>query len=385
MVPGTDAGPRSGLTGGSSFFATPGEPRRISPACAHAVYQPGMTPGEADLPTGGVPSRLLVCTCRACTHLLPLPGPATFATLGGMRSLDEATQHLLREFFREVLEQARHNEASWLEQLRGEIAAWIAYRVAYGQRFEIDHENDPPGDCSGELRRLPEGFDPENYETLGDFLGEPTGERTPTFERGCGWHFETYANKLDELVRNFVADRLLEVGNDTARERSLTPLSWLCELNGEEPPRPEDSAPLEAHDLWELDQAIPQEPLCEYVSLEVGVRWREAAEEWPLQELLSQGALAAFQQRRVEETVAAEQRRAAAERAARSRAVFELFRRDFEDHLGPFPEGHVFTKKDPFWPKLQRLLLERWTAEERSLLSAHLSCSNSIEAFLAGR
>lgn len=91
------------------------------------------------------------------------------------------------DFLFTIVQQAREQENAWLPGIRAEIAARVAYEVAHGKKFEIHHDHDSPWDQSGDLREVAGGFSAQDHETLGDFLSEPSGEKRPSYERGCGW------------------------------------------------------------------------------------------------------------------------------------------------------------------------------------------------------
>lgn len=57
--------------------------------------------------------------------------------------------------------------------LRQDVAKWFAYTIDFGEKYEIDHRNDPPWDCSGTVFRLDVGYKLTDYVTLNDFLDEP--------------------------------------------------------------------------------------------------------------------------------------------------------------------------------------------------------------------
>lgn len=68
-------------------------------------------------------------------------------------------------------------------------------------------ESDCPWDSSGEIEKIYHSLNPGDYECVSDFLEELTGERIPTFESGCGWHFQTYSDLLDSAIEDFALKR----------------------------------------------------------------------------------------------------------------------------------------------------------------------------------
>lgn len=67
-----------------------------------------------------------------------------------------------------------------------------------------------PWDHSGELE-YDGSVDPSKI-TLYDFLLECyTGDKEPTFESGCGWHWLTYADMLSECTRDYSTQYLFSV------------------------------------------------------------------------------------------------------------------------------------------------------------------------------
>ncbi len=94
-------------------------------------------------------------------------------------------------------------------QWRDEVVTWAGTRfvrwVLSGSHIEIDYENDPPWDHSGNARH--QNADPLLLRTLYDTLAawledEYTGQWTATFESGYGKSWETYGDRVEEQVRD---------------------------------------------------------------------------------------------------------------------------------------------------------------------------------------
>lgn len=77
---------------------------------------------------------------------------------------------------------------------KDEIFEEIIELLEKNPKYVLDHHNDPPYDCSGQLYLLSDYFIVSLYETVGDFLSEYNGTKLPTFTSGCGWRYLT----LDE-------------------------------------------------------------------------------------------------------------------------------------------------------------------------------------------
>lgn len=94
------------------------------------------------------------------------------------------------------------------------IAEKFAYSILYCSKFTVNHDDDPPYDCSGILKNTRLGLDIEDYKSLGDFLEEYTGDSYPSFVSGCGIRQQQYNEIFSEIVYSFVYETI----NDMVRD-----------------------------------------------------------------------------------------------------------------------------------------------------------------------
>ena len=103
-----------------------------------------------------------------------------------------------------------------LEKMRLSILETIYFDIIYNfytsKKNIITHEYDPPYDHSGILIRTDKSFHFNDYDTIGDFLEEQTGESIPTFISGYGLSYSTYeeyyCNKIEEVYTQVVYEFL---------------------------------------------------------------------------------------------------------------------------------------------------------------------------------
>ncbi len=119
-------------------------------------------------------------------------------------------------------------------QWRDELAAWAATRfvrwVLEHTRFEIDYDNDPPWDRSGEAKRRT--ADPlmlrTLYTTLDEWLeNEYTGQWTPSYESGYGKYWETYSGLLTHYIMERLTDLFrIQYADQIAADPDFEDVMW---------------------------------------------------------------------------------------------------------------------------------------------------------------
>lgn len=78
-----------------------------------------------------------------------------------------------------------------------QVLTELTHTVKYGQKYEYVHR-DTGYDYSIFSEPSSEHFQPEDYQLLGDFLTEPSGDTRPTFESGTGMHALSWEDALQE-------------------------------------------------------------------------------------------------------------------------------------------------------------------------------------------
>ena len=91
-----------------------------------------------------------------------------------------------------------------LEKQRANIFETICFDIIYcfhtSTKYIITHDNDPPYDHSGMLLSTGKPLQYDDYDTIGDFLKEYTGETVPSFISGCGLSHTTYDEHFSEKI-----------------------------------------------------------------------------------------------------------------------------------------------------------------------------------------
>ena len=87
---------------------------------------------------------------------------------------------------------------------RAIVATWLATAILYAERCLIDHDDDPPWDCSGKVCIDEGSFILSDYQKLSDFLEELTGNTEASYESGCGFFHTTYEKALQYIVWNYI-------------------------------------------------------------------------------------------------------------------------------------------------------------------------------------
>jgi hypothetical protein len=108
----------------------------------------------------------------------------------------------IHTFTAEVFYQNKYQDflnENYKDLIKNKVREIVGSGLESGEKFEIV-QSDCPWDSSGELEKIGDHLRIEEYEYVTDFLEELTGERIPTFESGCGWHFETYQDLLNSVM-----------------------------------------------------------------------------------------------------------------------------------------------------------------------------------------
>ena len=110
-----------------------------------------------------------------------------------------------------IIEEVKVQRDYNLENFIQDVATSVAYDILFQTKYQITHDFDPPYDCSGKLITI-EGQDRfyvKNYNMLGDFFEEYTGNTTATYWSGCGLSHDTYEKEYEELIRDYIYNSLL--------------------------------------------------------------------------------------------------------------------------------------------------------------------------------
>jgi len=100
------------------------------------------------------------------------------------------------------------------DRLKSKIIEEIVKFLISNPKYTIVHSRDPPWDHSGELLKVGDHFLPNLYATVGDFLGEYSGAKTPSFASGYGWFYPSIEDELcngEFASGNVYADYFIEI------------------------------------------------------------------------------------------------------------------------------------------------------------------------------
>ena len=92
----------------------------------------------------------------------------------------------------------------------------LSYDILTGQKRYITHDFDPPWDSSGNLfsKSIDANFDINDYDKVGDYFEEYTGNSQASFISGHGLYFETYG----EYYREWIEDNYRDAHYDVFQE-----------------------------------------------------------------------------------------------------------------------------------------------------------------------
>jgi len=119
-----------------------------------------------------------------------------------------------------------------MNNLRNIVAIWFARVILERPKYKIDHQGDPPWDCSGQPRECG-CFDVAQYNTLTEFLEEYTGESYASYISGYGLFHYTYEHDLSDLITEFVYTTLKEEPNTQADREEWSDELDECALDNE--------------------------------------------------------------------------------------------------------------------------------------------------------
>lgn len=99
-------------------------------------------------------------------------------------------------------------------EILNEVSKWVAYWVLTGCKYEIDYTENLPYDYSCEINKVNNQLDKNEYETLGDFLEEYTGDKHASYCSGYGWRYDTYEKEIEYIVRELIYPIIEECFNE---------------------------------------------------------------------------------------------------------------------------------------------------------------------------
>ena len=114
--------------------------------------------------------------------------------------VEEQLNNYAVDIKKRIQEKIGENEEAYLDKVR----AMVVSIILYGEKYDIDHSNDPEWDHSGETYLTGERFILDDYDKLKVLLDEYTGEKRPSFMSGCGFFHCRYEEDLEELTREFI-------------------------------------------------------------------------------------------------------------------------------------------------------------------------------------
>jgi len=117
-----------------------------------------------------------------------------------------------------ISHQIKDRVDSKLQVLLEQISVELAYDFMFSRKYEVSHDVDPPWDYSGRLIQLNGGFSFEDYNCIGDFLEEYSGETTPSFVSGCGFFHTRYEEKYGYMIQEFIYECCKEVLSEAGEE-----------------------------------------------------------------------------------------------------------------------------------------------------------------------
>ena len=104
----------------------------------------------------------------------------------------------------EVVEYVKKKINEQEDEILNEVGKNVAYWVLTMEKYDVDYSDTTPYDYSGEIHKVGERLNKNNYDTLGGFLEEYTGNRSATYCSGCGWSYDNYEKELEYIVRPLI-------------------------------------------------------------------------------------------------------------------------------------------------------------------------------------
>lgn len=131
---------------------------------------------------------------------------------------------------KEIIEYVKQKIANKENEILNEVSKSVAYWVLTGCKYEIDYTENLPYDYSGEINRVSKQLDKKDYETLGDFLEEYTGNKRATYCSGCGWSYDTYKDEIEYIIMELMYPIIKECFEDIKESspESINKLTELC-------------------------------------------------------------------------------------------------------------------------------------------------------------
>lgn len=151
-----------------------------------------------------------------------------------------------------------------------EMAGPYIAQLLEGRKSVIEWEQ-TPWDCSSHGRRTKERYVLSDYETLADFLDEPTGETEPTFMSGMGFR----ARKYEDDFWTDAFEPLTEAGRRMLVEH-FADLVTKAGFSPEGAPSAEDIWDMLVHSYWDV--------LCDSC---LDLDFREAIRAMPIVDLIA--------------------------------------------------------------------------------------------------
>lgn len=95
------------------------------------------------------------------------------------------------------------------------LAEELAYDFMFTPKYKITHEYDSPWDCSGMLVQENDLISVDDYYSVEDFFDEYTGQSTASYTSGIGFLHNSFGEKYEDVVREFVFGCYIEVLSET--------------------------------------------------------------------------------------------------------------------------------------------------------------------------
>lgn len=141
-------------------------------------------------------------------------------------NLEMLADGLVKKHKDKIVEYINNSESGIYDHL-GE---WLTYQFLKNPSFEVEVV-DSGYDISTHAKLSDDQNSVSSYEIVQDFLDEPNGNTTPTFESGSGLIAETYSSDLDFELRDVFRDYLVKLvpemrigGNDFYAEALIDSL-----------------------------------------------------------------------------------------------------------------------------------------------------------------
>ncbi|MDQ0194744.1 hypothetical protein [Paenibacillus wynnii] len=110
-----------------------------------------------------------------------------------------------------ISEQIRNRVDAKFSVLLANLAEELAYDFMFAPKYKITHRYDPPWDCSGMLIRTNESISIDDYYSVEDFFDECTGQSTASYTSGIGFLHNSFEEKYQDMIREFVFECYIEV------------------------------------------------------------------------------------------------------------------------------------------------------------------------------